>query len=101
LILWMGADQPLWGAQVKRLKVGSARRFSSITRESLVAELRSILAPQYATRAREVATRMTKPAETVTAAADLLEDAARVSPSFASVSQLITGCGPTPRIEPK
>jgi UDP:flavonoid glycosyltransferase YjiC (YdhE family) len=101
LILWMGADQPLWGAQVKRLKVGSARRFSSTTRESLVADLRTILAPHYATRAREIATRMTKPAETVTAAADLLEDAARVSPSFPSVSQLITGCGPTPRIEPK
>ena len=101
LILWMGADQPLWGAQVKRLKVGSARRFSSTTRESLVAELRTILAPQYVTRAREIATRMTKPAESVTAAADLLEDAARVSPSFHSVSQLITGCGPTPRIEPK
>jgi UDP:flavonoid glycosyltransferase YjiC (YdhE family) len=101
LVLWMGADQPLWGAQVKRLKVGSARRFSSTTRESLVAELRSILAPQYATRAREIATRMTKRAESVTTAADLLEDAARVSPSFPSVSQLITGCDPTPRIEPK
>jgi UDP:flavonoid glycosyltransferase YjiC (YdhE family) len=101
LILWMGADQPIWAAQVKRLRVGSARRFSSTTRESLVAELRTILAPQYVTRAREIATRMTKPAECVTAAADLLEDAARVSPSFTSVSQLITDCGPTPRIEPK
>ena len=101
LILWMADLQVMWGAAVKRLKVGSARRFSSTTRESLVADLRTILAPHYATRAREIATRMTRRAETVTTAADLLEDAARVSPSFPSVSQLITGCDPTPRIEPK
>jgi UDP:flavonoid glycosyltransferase YjiC (YdhE family) len=73
LILWRASDQPLWGAQVKRLKVGTARRFSTTTRESLVADLRTILAPQYVTRAREFATRMTKPAESVAAAADLLE----------------------------
>jgi UDP:flavonoid glycosyltransferase YjiC (YdhE family) len=77
LILWMLGDQPLWGAVVKRLNVGTARRFSSITRESLVADLRSILAPQYVARAREIATWMTKPAESVTAAADLLENLAR------------------------
>ena len=77
LILWTWPDQPLWGAQVKRLKVGTARRFSSTTRESLVADLRTILAPQYVARAREIATRMTKPAESVAAAADLLEDFAR------------------------
>ena len=64
------------GRQVKRLKVGSARRFSATTRESLVADLRSILAAQHVTRAREIATRMSKPAESVTAAADLLEETA-------------------------
>ena len=65
LILSMDPDQTIWGAQVKRLKVGTARRFSTTTRESLVADLRRILAPQYVTRAREIATRMTKPAESV------------------------------------
>jgi UDP:flavonoid glycosyltransferase YjiC (YdhE family) len=74
LILWMGADQPIWAAQVKRLKVGSARRFASTTRQSLVADLRSILAPQYVTRARKIATRMTKPTASIASAADLLED---------------------------
>jgi UDP:flavonoid glycosyltransferase YjiC (YdhE family) len=78
LILWTLPDQPLWGAAVKRLKVGTARRFSRTTRESLVADLRTILAPQYLTRAREIATRMTKSAESVTAAADLLETFARL-----------------------
>ena len=76
LILWVTADQPIWAAEVKRLGVGSARRFSSTTKESLVAELRRILAPRYFARARDVATRMTEPGESVTATADLLEKAA-------------------------
>jgi UDP:flavonoid glycosyltransferase YjiC (YdhE family) len=78
LILSTDLDQSLWGAQVKRLKVGTARRFSSTTRESLVADLRRVLAPQYVTRAREIATRMTKPAESVAAAADLVENFVRL-----------------------
>jgi UDP:flavonoid glycosyltransferase YjiC (YdhE family) len=78
LILWIGAEQPIWAAQVKRLKVGSARRFSATTQKSLVTDLRSVLAPQYVGRAREIATRMTKPAESVTTAADLLEKKARL-----------------------
>lgn len=47
------------------------------TRESLVADLRAILAPHHLTQAREVATHMTKPAASVTTAADLLEDGLR------------------------
>jgi UDP:flavonoid glycosyltransferase YjiC (YdhE family) len=78
LILWTMPDQPFWAAAVKRLKVGSARRFSSATQESLIADLRTILAPQCATRAREIATQMTKPAESVTTAADLLENSASI-----------------------
>jgi UDP:flavonoid glycosyltransferase YjiC (YdhE family) len=74
LILSTLPDQPIWAAQLKRLKVGSGRRFSTTTQKSLVADLRTILAPQYAARARELATRMTKPAESVAAAADLMED---------------------------
>ena len=78
LILWMADVQVVWGAAVKRLKVGTARRFSTATEKSLVADLRTILAPQYATRAREVAARMAKPAESVAAAADRVEDFARL-----------------------
>ena len=78
LILWTAPDQSIWGAAVKRLKVGTARRFSTTTRESLVADLRRILAPHYVTRAREIATQMTKPAESVANAADLLENFARL-----------------------
>ncbi|MCV6969559.1 glycosyltransferase [Mycobacterium bohemicum] len=73
LILWTWPDQAVWATQVTRLKVGAARRFSTATRESLVADLSQILAPEYAARARELSTRMTKPTESVTNAADLLE----------------------------
>ena len=77
LILWATPERQMWGALVKRLKVGTARRFSSLTRESLVADLRLILGPQYVARARELATQMTKPAESVAATADLVEGLAR------------------------
>jgi len=77
LILWVASDQPIWAAVVKRLNIGTARRFSRATRKSLVKDLRRILAPHYADRAREVATWMTKAPASVVAAADLLEDAAR------------------------
>lgn len=77
LVLWTLPDQPLWGAAIKRLKVGTSRRFSSTTEKSLVADLRRILAPEYVARAREIATQMSKPVEAVRAAADLVEDFAR------------------------
>ncbi|EUA24797.1 putative glycosyltransferase B [Mycobacterium xenopi 3993] len=45
VILWTWPDQSLRGAALKRLKVGTSRRFSSTTLESLVADLRTVLAP--------------------------------------------------------
>ncbi len=77
LVLWLWLDQPVWAAGLERLKVGSARQFVASTEESLVTDLRLIVTPDYATRAREAATQMTKSAESVARAADLLEDAAR------------------------
>jgi len=73
LILWTWLDQAFWGTQVTRLKLGAAGRFSTATKESLVADLRRILAPEYTARAREFSTQMTKPTESVAKAADLLE----------------------------
>jgi UDP:flavonoid glycosyltransferase YjiC (YdhE family) len=77
LILWSSADQPYWGNQLKRLKVGTSRRLSAASRASLVTDLRRILTPQYATRAREIATQMTRPVESIARAADLCEDSVR------------------------
>lgn len=73
LVLSMDANQTLWGAQVKRVKAGTARRFSATTQKSLVKDLRRILAPQYAARARALATGMTTPADSVVTAADVVE----------------------------
>jgi UDP:flavonoid glycosyltransferase YjiC (YdhE family) len=76
LILWVTADQPIWAAQIKRLKAGCARRFSNTTRDTLVADLRSILTPEHAAAARSVARQLTPPEVGVRSTADLLEGAA-------------------------
>ena len=81
LILWTAPGPAIRGVQVRQLKVGIARRFSTTSQKSLVADLRRILAPDYVTRAREIATRITKPAASVTATADLLENFARLGGS--------------------
>jgi UDP:flavonoid glycosyltransferase YjiC (YdhE family) len=81
LILWTVWDQPMWAAAVEQMKVGAGRAFSDSTLDSLVADLRTVLAPQCAARAREVAAQMSKPAESVARSADLLEEAARAAPS--------------------
>jgi UDP:flavonoid glycosyltransferase YjiC (YdhE family) len=74
LVLWIDGAQPVWASRVKLLKVGAVRSFSSTTRESLFADLRRVLAPECAIRAREVASRMTAPAESVARGADLVEN---------------------------
>ncbi len=76
LILSTDLDQTLWGVRVKRLKVGTARRFSGTTEKTLVSDLRVILDPQCVARARELAARMTEPTESVETTADLVEDLA-------------------------
>jgi len=77
LILWMADVQVVWGAVVKRLKVGTSRRFSATTEKTLVADLSTILGSHYSARAREIAARMSNPAESVAAAAGRVEDFAR------------------------
>ncbi|OMB97778.1 glycosyl transferase family 1 [Mycobacterium sp. NS-7484] len=73
LIYWTALDQAIWSARAKRLKVGLARRISSVTSDSLGADLRTVLQPQYAARARAIAGQMTNPADSVTRTADLVE----------------------------
>jgi UDP:flavonoid glycosyltransferase YjiC (YdhE family) len=78
LILWTLPDQPFFAAALRRMKVGTGRRFSKTTERSLVADLRRILDPQYLHRARDIAPRITRPAESSAAAADLVEEFARL-----------------------
>lgn len=79
LILWTLPDQPFFAAQLKRMTVGAGRRFAATTQRTLVKDLRRILAPKYAARAREIAPKMTNPAASVVAAADRLEEFARLT----------------------
>ncbi|MEB4209868.1 glycosyltransferase [Mycobacterium sp. 94-17] len=74
LILWTVWDQPMWAAAVEQLQVGSGRAFAESTLDSLVADLRMILTPDCAARARELAPRLSTPADSVARAADLLEE---------------------------
>jgi vancomycin aglycone glucosyltransferase len=76
LVLWSGLDQPVWAASVAQLEVGFGRRFLESTLDSLTADLREILTPQYGVRAQAVARQMKSPAESLARAADLLEEAA-------------------------
>lgn len=76
VVLWVGADQPVWARQVERLGVGSAHRFSKTTPAVLRDALSTALAPHAQGRAREVAGRMTLPEQSVSTVADLLERAA-------------------------
>jgi UDP:flavonoid glycosyltransferase YjiC (YdhE family) len=78
LILWMADVQFMWGAALKQLKAGTARRFSTTNEKSLVKDLRRILTQEYRARAREIAAGMNRPAESVAAAADRVESFARV-----------------------
>ena len=73
LILWITSDQPIWAAQIKQLKVGAGRSFSRTSKRTLTADLRRILVPSYAFRARDIAARMTTSDASARAAADLLE----------------------------
>jgi len=84
LVLWIGAEQPAWAIQVKTLKVGKAKRLASVTKKSLLKDLRAILAPEYVSRAQHIAARMTPSKVSVTMTADLLEDAVRRSGSAAA-----------------
>lgn len=67
----------MWAAAVEQLKVGAGRRFLDSTLDTLVADLRTILTPECAARAREVGAKMSRPAESVAMAADLVEAAAQ------------------------
>lgn len=79
LILYWDMVHAVYGGAVKRLKVGTARRFSTATEGSLVGDLSAILGPRYRARARELAARITDPPAAAAAAADLLEEAVRAT----------------------
>jgi UDP:flavonoid glycosyltransferase YjiC (YdhE family) len=73
LILWTLPDVHARGAVIRRQELGATRRLATTTKESLIADLRTILEPGCAARAREFAGTMTKAAAGTASAADLVE----------------------------
>jgi UDP:flavonoid glycosyltransferase YjiC (YdhE family) len=76
LILWLWLDQPVWGAGVQQLKIGTAQRFADVNQQSLAVGLKSIFALDYLARARNIAAEMISPQESASSAADFVEAAA-------------------------
>ncbi|MBF6172176.1 glycosyltransferase [Nocardia blacklockiae] len=70
-------DQPLWGAQVERLGVGTHVSFRRLDRERLTDGLRRILRPEVTERAKEFAVRLQSHSDATTRTADIVEAAAR------------------------
>jgi UDP:flavonoid glycosyltransferase YjiC (YdhE family) len=79
LVLCLWLDQPVWGAGIAQHKIGSAQHFSDVTQQSLTAQLRLILMPDYQTRAGKIADQMMSPQESSSRAADLVESVARAA----------------------
>lgn len=77
LVLWVSADQPVWARAVRKVKIGTSQRFTSMNKKSLTAALRTVLDPAVAARARDFAAGLVTPARSVASAADLIEHAAR------------------------
>jgi UDP:flavonoid glycosyltransferase YjiC (YdhE family) len=73
LVLWVGAEQPVWAARIKRLGVGTSRRLSKTTEKTLRDDLRITLGQPCTVKAREVAHQMTSVSESLKITADLLE----------------------------
>jgi UDP:flavonoid glycosyltransferase YjiC (YdhE family) len=78
VILWTLPDQPFFAAQLRRLKVGTGRRFATTTGKTLAADLRRVLHKEYRERAHALAPRMATPAQAAVAAADQVENFARL-----------------------
>jgi UDP:flavonoid glycosyltransferase YjiC (YdhE family) len=79
VVLWTLPDQPFFAAALKRMRVGTGRRFAATTDRTLETDLRRILSAQYRSRAREVAAQMTPPAASAAAAADRVEEYVRTA----------------------
>ncbi|ORM32565.1 glycosyltransferase [Williamsia sp. 1135] len=69
-----GADQAYWGAQITRLKVGTATRLKGLDEATLTAGLREILAPETDEHARLLAQHMVAPDIAVSRAVDIIAE---------------------------
>lgn len=77
LVCWIGADQPMWGAHVRRSGAGTSVAAAGLTSDTFRAALTSVLTPSTTDAAHRMAAAMITPGEAVRSAADIVETAAR------------------------
>lgn len=73
VILWVGADQPIWATQVKRLGIGTSRRLSGTSSLTLQHDLKTVMQADYIQRAREISKQIKSPNESLNSTVKLLE----------------------------
>jgi UDP:flavonoid glycosyltransferase YjiC (YdhE family) len=72
LVLSVGADQPVWARQVRRLGIGMGRSLASTTDATLLKDLETVLSRDCVLKARSIANVMTPSRHSVLVTADLL-----------------------------
>ncbi|KQU50485.1 hypothetical protein ASG84_26065 [Rhodococcus sp. Leaf278] len=77
LVCWFSADQPFWGAALRRIGAGSSTKFSALSELVLLQGITDITTDAARSAARELAKIVVPTDAAVTAAADIAEDAAR------------------------
>ena len=77
LVCWFSADQPFWGAALRRIGAGSSTKFSALSEPVLLQAIVDITTDAARSAARELANTVVPTDAAVTAAADIAEDAAR------------------------
>ncbi|ORM25997.1 glycosyltransferase [Williamsia sp. 1135] len=77
LVYWLGADQPLWGRQIRRSGAGLSAPLAKIDESGFRSALAELLTPVHTRAARGLSEQLVTPAAAVTAAAELVEQAVR------------------------
>lgn len=77
LVYWLGADQPLWGRQIRRSGAGLSSSLAKIDERGFRGALAEILTHDHARAAQALSAQLVSPAAAVTAAAELVERAVR------------------------
>lgn len=77
LVCWFSADQPFWGAALRRIGAGTSTKFATLTESVLQQGITDITTERARQAARRLAGSVAPTATAVGAAADIAEAAAR------------------------
>ncbi|WP_415974261.1 glycosyltransferase [Rhodococcus sp. 077-4] len=77
LVCWFSADQPFWGAALRRIGAGTSTKFTSLTESLLQQGISDVTTGRARQAARRLADAVAPTATAVVVAADIAESAAR------------------------